>query len=105
MNFNDELYRRIREERKKIGLPICNLSEEIKDHKMIGKKFFANDENKTFYVKSVHRQFYSGFFIMYMFIDDEGSSRPSYMENINSISEIIKESVIENKSIFSLKDI
>jgi hypothetical protein len=102
VNFNHDLYQKIREERRKNGLYVASLSEEIIDHEMKGKKFISKDDNKVYTVKAVYKQFYAGFFEMFMFINENGSSRPSYMKNINCFNDIIEASIKENQENFQL---
>lgn len=100
-HFNDELYRKIRDARKECGLPISNMSEDIVNHEMTGKKLYSKVDRKVYTVQAVYKQFLSGFYEMFMLVDENGSLRPSPIKNISSINSVILNSIVKNKENFT----
>lgn len=96
-HFNHDLYRRIREVRKRMGLPVEDLSVELKDHELIGKKMYSTLEECEYTVDTVHKMWYNGWFIVIMAVDSHRSHRTVYWQNIDCRDETVLEGIDESR--------
>lgn len=102
VNFNKDLYMRIRGIRESVGLPIRHEGLIITDYPLLGKKIKCLEDNKTHIVDRAVKMWYHGYFICLIAIDENRSSAALYWENISSIDEIILESIKENHNNWQL---
>lgn len=72
---------------------------KIKDHPIVGKQFlYENDGNtKKVTVQSVSKQWWGGYYLAALYVDDNGSHGLTFCDNINCIDDYIC-SVIANFS-------
>lgn len=103
-HFNHDLYRRIREVRKRMGLPVVDLSQEIKDHELIGAKMYSTEEDCHYTVDRVHKMWYEGWFIVIMAVDSNRSHRTVYWQNIDCRDETVLQGIDESREDFLFID-
>jgi hypothetical protein len=99
-HFNHDLYRRVRESRRLRGLPVEDLSVELKDHEFIDQKMYSISEECEYTVDRVHKMWHNGWFIIIMAIDSHNSHRTVYWQNINCKDESILEGIDESREDF-----
>lgn len=122
--FDVDLYIKIRQKRKEIGLPIFDDlypdNGRIYDHQLEGKKLICKSNNNEYYIQSVHKHWYRGWYIVLLiyrlietendiFVDDiidgkkYGRSHCAIIwQNINCHDEITLKHISENNVEFEL---
>lgn len=122
--FHEDHYRKVREARKKAGLPefkdLFPENGRIFGHELEGRKLYNKFKRKEYTIQSVHKHWYHGWYYMILayslspteselltneIIDGKRygySHVPLMWENISCIDEIVLESIAENQLTFTL---
>ncbi len=71
-------------------------------HPIVGKKFMYENggDSKIVTIKSVNKQWWGGYFLAALYVDESGSSGLVYFENINCIADYIIEAIDSFKEEF-----
>ena len=124
LRFNEDHYRKVRMARQEKGLPtfkdLFPESGTQFGHEVEGKKLRNTETNEIRYIQSVHKHWYHGWYIMIMiyklydtdnemFITDvvdgknyERSHSNLFWENISCDNEVIVNSILENKTLWTI---
>lgn len=90
MSLNLDLYHKIRDERKKLGLYVADLNVPIEDSEYLGRRYIKKSTNEEWVVKKVAKHWLEGWYIV-LLLDrvSDGSSALRFVENINCQRESI----------------
>jgi len=102
--FNHDHYRRVREARNDTNLPVGKLNIPLKNHQFVDRKLYDKEENEVYTIESVHKHWYSGWYIVLLIVDCAGSSCLLFWENINCMEELIINGILENNKRYSFID-
>jgi len=94
--FNYDLYQKVRQERRKLGLSVSELQIELNNHHLIGKKLINKETNKIYAIEGVFKEFCFGWFIKFLVRGENDSHAVIYYENINCKEQAFVDKIKEN---------
>ena len=99
--LNLDLYRQVRKERERLGIPNQNHNIVLEDHPLIGKKIKKTETGKIYNIEQVNQQWYAGWYIG-LLIECNGSHGFLLNENIDCWNDIVVDSIKENKTKYTI---
>ena len=96
MNFNHDLYRKIRNVRKSQGLQIANLNKQVTDYPLLNKRVHDKSTQKDYTVTDVRLHWYTGWYYVLIITDDHKSTGVRFWQNLSCHDPIILNSIKES---------
>ena len=100
-SLNLDLYREVRKERKRLGLPNINHNIVLENSPLVGKKIKKIETNKIYNIEQVNQQWYAGWYIG-LLIENNDSHGFIWVENIDCWNDIVVDSIEENKTKYTI---
>lgn len=101
MTFHFDHYRKVREEREKLGLPVAELSVDYEDHDLIGKQLKNQEDGLIYNIDQVSKHWYAGWYVVVL-AEESNSHAMLFWENINCHDETILTTIEETKQKYEL---
>ena len=90
--FNHTHHYQVWKTRKEKGLPVTE-QKEFKDSPLIGRKILNKEKNKVCTIEKVVQEWYGGWYLKILMVDNIGSSCVCGWENISNFNPIILEEI------------
>ena len=100
-HFDHDLYRKIRRERKRLGMTVADLWEGIKNHELIGREFISKESSVRYTVESVEKHWWNGWYEE-MIIREDISNKPRFViwKNISCREETVLNAIDTSRADF-----
>lgn len=99
--MNMDRYKRLREERDRLGLPVEPLNIKICDHPLIGRKLLSRSTNIIYTIKAVHKRYNCGWYFAIV-IKSETAIGMRCWANINSFDKYVLDQIYRSDVDFEL---
>jgi hypothetical protein len=93
--YNSNLHSALITAKRERGIERPDSDSRIVEHELTGKRIRRNGKEYT--VQNVYKQWWMGYYLMALIRDDNDSHAQMEFENISCMSDIIIESIKENK--------
>ena len=99
--LNLDLYREVRNERKRLGTPNHSHNIVLEDHPLVGKRIQNNKTGKIYNIQQANKQWYAEWYIG-LLIEQNESMAFIWHENIDCWNDIVVDSIEKNKTKYTV---
>lgn len=101
MTFHFDHYRKVREERENLGLPVAKLSVDYEDHDLVGKQVKNHEDGLIYNIDKVSKHWYAGWYVVVL-AEESNSHVMLFWENINCHNETILNGIKKTQERYEL---